>query len=49
MGREFFFGFDGRINRAKYWGVILLNFVCLMIFMPQGQQRAEPVRVRSAG
>jgi uncharacterized membrane protein YhaH (DUF805 family) len=33
MGWDFFFGFAGRINRAKYWRVILLNFVCLMIFM----------------
>ena len=33
MDFNFFFGFAGRINRAKYWRVILLNFVCLMIFM----------------
>jgi uncharacterized membrane protein YhaH (DUF805 family) len=33
MDYDFFFGFDGRINRAKYWRVILLNFICLMIFM----------------
>ena len=33
MDYDFFFGFDGRINRAKYWRVILLNFICLIIFM----------------
>jgi uncharacterized membrane protein YhaH (DUF805 family) len=33
MDYNFFFGFAGRINRAKYWRVILLNFVCLMLFM----------------
>src|SRR6195952_4565369 len=33
MDWNFFFGFEGRVNRAKYWGVILLTFVCLMIFM----------------
>jgi uncharacterized membrane protein YhaH (DUF805 family) len=33
MDWNFFFGFEGRIIRAKYWRVILLNFVCLMIFM----------------
>jgi uncharacterized membrane protein YhaH (DUF805 family) len=33
MDWDFFFGFAGRINRAKYWRVILLNFVCLMMFM----------------
>src|SRR4051812_6780940 len=33
MDYDFFFGFDGRINRAKYWRVMLLNFICLMIFM----------------
>jgi uncharacterized membrane protein YhaH (DUF805 family) len=33
MDFDFFFGFAGRINRAKYWRVIVLNFVCLMLFM----------------
>jgi uncharacterized membrane protein YhaH (DUF805 family) len=33
MDWDFFFGFAGRINRSKYWRVILLSFVCLMIFM----------------
>jgi uncharacterized membrane protein YhaH (DUF805 family) len=33
MDWEFFFGFAGRTNRARYWRVMLLNFVCLMIFM----------------
>jgi uncharacterized membrane protein YhaH (DUF805 family) len=33
MDWNFFFGFEGRVNRAKYWRVILLNFVCTMIFM----------------
>jgi uncharacterized membrane protein YhaH (DUF805 family) len=33
MDFDFFFGFAGRINRAKYWRVIMLNFVCLMLFM----------------
>jgi uncharacterized membrane protein YhaH (DUF805 family) len=33
MDWNFFFGFAGRINRARYWRVMLLNFVCLMIFM----------------
>jgi uncharacterized membrane protein YhaH (DUF805 family) len=33
MDWDFFFGFEGRINRAKCLCVILLNFVCLMIFM----------------
>jgi uncharacterized membrane protein YhaH (DUF805 family) len=33
MDWDFFFGFAGRINRARYWRVMLLNFVCLMIFM----------------
>jgi uncharacterized membrane protein YhaH (DUF805 family) len=33
MDYNFFFGFAGRINRAKYWRVMLLNFVCLMLFM----------------
>jgi uncharacterized membrane protein YhaH (DUF805 family) len=33
MDWDFFFGFAGRINRAKYWRVLLLNFVCMLIFM----------------
>jgi uncharacterized membrane protein YhaH (DUF805 family) len=33
MDYNFFFGFAGRINRAKTWRVNLLNFVCLMLFM----------------
>jgi uncharacterized membrane protein YhaH (DUF805 family) len=33
MDWDFFFGFAGRINRARYWWVMLLNFVCLVIFM----------------
>jgi uncharacterized membrane protein YhaH (DUF805 family) len=33
MDWDFFFGFAGRINRAKTWRVMLLNFICMMIFM----------------
>jgi uncharacterized membrane protein YhaH (DUF805 family) len=33
MEWNFFFGFEGRINRAKCWRVMLLNFVCLMAYM----------------
>jgi uncharacterized membrane protein YhaH (DUF805 family) len=33
MEFNFFFGFAGRINRAKYWRVMLLNFFCVLIFM----------------
>jgi uncharacterized membrane protein YhaH (DUF805 family) len=33
MDWNFFFGFEGRINRARFWRVMLLNFVCTMIFM----------------
>lgn len=33
MDWNFFFGFEGRINRARFWRVLLLNFVCTMIFM----------------
>jgi uncharacterized membrane protein YhaH (DUF805 family) len=33
MDWDFFFGFEGRINRARCWRVMALNFVCLMIFM----------------
>ena len=33
MDWNFFFGFDGRINRAKCWRAMLLNSVCLLIFI----------------
>jgi uncharacterized membrane protein YhaH (DUF805 family) len=33
MDFGFFFGFAGRINRARYWRVMLLNFVVVMMFM----------------
>jgi uncharacterized membrane protein YhaH (DUF805 family) len=33
MDWNFFFGFEGRVNRARFWRVMLLNFVCTMIFM----------------
>ena len=33
MDWDFFFGFEGRINRARCWRAMLLNFVCLMMFM----------------
>jgi uncharacterized membrane protein YhaH (DUF805 family) len=33
MDWDFFFGFEGRINRAKCWRVMLLNFVCVMMFI----------------
>jgi uncharacterized membrane protein YhaH (DUF805 family) len=33
MDWNFFFGFEGRINRARFWRVLLLNFICTMIFM----------------
>jgi uncharacterized membrane protein YhaH (DUF805 family) len=33
MDFSFFFGFEGRINRAKCWRVMLLNFVAVMLFI----------------
>jgi uncharacterized membrane protein YhaH (DUF805 family) len=33
MDWNFFFGFKGRINRAKCWRVMLLNSLCLLAFM----------------
>lgn len=33
MDWNFFFGFAGRINRAKCWRAMLLNFVCMMMFI----------------
>lgn len=33
MEWNFFFGFDGRVNRAKCWRVTFLNIFCLMLFM----------------
>jgi uncharacterized membrane protein YhaH (DUF805 family) len=33
MDWNFFFGFEGRINRAKCWRVMLLNSLCLLMFI----------------
>jgi uncharacterized membrane protein YhaH (DUF805 family) len=33
MDWDFFFGFKGRINRAKCWRVMLLNSLCLLMFV----------------
>ena len=33
MDWNFFFGFEGRINRAKCWCVTLINSVCTVIFL----------------
>jgi uncharacterized membrane protein YhaH (DUF805 family) len=33
MDWNFFFGFEGRINRAKCWRAMLLNSFCLVMFM----------------
>jgi uncharacterized membrane protein YhaH (DUF805 family) len=33
MDWNFFFGFEGRINRAKCWRATALNFFCLLMFM----------------
>jgi uncharacterized membrane protein YhaH (DUF805 family) len=33
MDWNFFFGFEGRIARAKCWRAMALNFFCLLIFM----------------
>jgi uncharacterized membrane protein YhaH (DUF805 family) len=33
MDWNFFFGFEGRIGRAKCWRATALNFFCLLMFM----------------
>ena len=33
MEWNFFFGFEGRLNRAKCWRVMLLNSICLVLFL----------------
>jgi uncharacterized membrane protein YhaH (DUF805 family) len=33
MDWNFFFGFEGRINRAKCWRAMALNSFCLLVFM----------------
>jgi uncharacterized membrane protein YhaH (DUF805 family) len=33
MDWNFFFGFEGRINRARCWRASLLNSLCLLVFM----------------